>query len=452
MNRFSSLPPETALTSTLNAAPAYMPTSIDVFAKVRGYEREELLRAAREADLMPYFRTVESPAMPVVEMEGRPRIMLASNNYLGLTGDERVMQGARDALARYGTGLTGSRLMNGTTPLHLELERELAEWMDAEDAIVFTTGHQANVGTLGTLLGAGDTVIVDSGDHASILDGVLLSRAKMRPFRHNRMDRLERSLQRSQDDGGGVLVVVDGVFSMEGDVAPLVDIVELCRRYGARLMVDEAHGAGVLGRRGTGACELLGVEDRVDLRMGTFSKSLAACGGFVVGPAEVIDYLRISSRAFLFTASAVPAALGAALAALRIIRSAEGPRLLASVLDQADYFAAGLQALGFRVRSGEPVRMGPAEDAPVESVRTPIIPIVVEDDWKAALLWRALYDGGVFTNCAIHPAVPPGGALLRTSVMASHDRPTLDRALGVFARVKGEFESEHGPLPSPEPV
>src|ERR1017187_3774377 len=188
-----------------------MPTSIDVFAKIRGHEREELLRAAREADLMPYFRTVESPAMPVVEMEGHPRIMIASKKYLVLTGDERVMQGARDALARYGTGLTGSRLMNGTTPLHLELERELADWMETEDAIVFTTGHQANAGTLGTLLNSGDTVIVDSADHASILDGVLLSRAKMRPFRHSRMDKLERALSRAQEDGGGALELVHAV-------------------------------------------------------------------------------------------------------------------------------------------------------------------------------------------------------------------------------------------------
>ncbi len=346
-----------------------MPTSIDVFAKVRGHEREELLRAAREADLMPYFRTVESPAMPVVEMEGAPRIMLASNNYLGLTADERVMKGAEDALHRYGTGLTGSRLLNGTTPLHLELERELADWMDTEDAIVFTTGHQANVGTLGTLLGPGDTVIVDSADHASILDGALISKAKMRPFRHNRIDKLERALERAEQDGGGVLVVVDGVFSMEGDVAPLVDITELCARYGARLMVDEAHGAGVLGARGAGACELLGVEDRVDLRMGTFSKSLAACGGFVAGPAEVIEYLRISSRPFLFTASAVPAALGAALAALRIIRSDEGPALLATVLERARYLADGLRALGYLTLSGEPVRTGPGADAPVRDAR-----------------------------------------------------------------------------------
>jgi 8-amino-7-oxononanoate synthase len=426
-----------------------MTTSIDVFAKVRGHEREELLRAAREADLMPYFRTVQSPAMPVVEMQGAPRIMLASNNYLGLTADERVMQGARDALARYGTGLTGSRLLNGTTPLHLELERELAEWMETEDAIVFSTGHQANVGALGTLLGPGDTVIVDSADHASILDGVLLSRAKMRPYRHNRIDKLERALTRAQDDGGGALVVVDGVFSMEGDVAPLVEIAELCGRYGARLMVDEAHAAGVLGRRGAGTAELLGVEDGVDLRMGTFSKSLAACGGFLAGTGEVIDYLRISSRAFLFTASAVPAALGAALAALRIVRSSEGPELMAAVGEQARYLAGGLAELGYRVLEGAPVRMGPSEDAAVASVRTPIIPILVGDDWKAALLWRALYHRGVFTNCALHPAVPPGGALLRTSVMATHDRPTLDRAIAVFADAKVEFEAEHGPPGAP---
>ena len=426
-----------------------MRTSTDVFAKVRDHDRAALLAAAREAGVLPYFRTVESPAMPVVEMEGQPRIMLASNNYLGLTGDERVMQGARDALERYGTGLTGSRLLNGTTPLHLQLERELAEWMGTEDALVFTTGHQANMGALGTLLHSGDTVIVDSADHASILDGVLLSRAKMRPFRHGRMDKLERALIRAQDDGGGTLVAVDGVFSMEGDVAPLVDIVELCSRHGARLMVDEAHGAGVLGARGAGAAELLGVEDHVDLRMGTFSKSLAACGGFVAGTAEVVDYLRISSRAFLFTASAVPAALGAAQAALRIVRSSEGPQLLAAVLENARYFAAGLRSLGYDVRSGAPVRSGPSEQAPTATIRTPIIPVAVGDDWKAALLWRALYDGGVFTNCALHPAVPPGDALLRTSVMATHDGPTLDRALEVFARVKREFESEHGPLPGP---
>ena len=417
-----------------------MPTAIDVFSKVRGHERAEQLKAAREADLLPYFRTLESPAGPVVEMEGAERIMLGSNNYLGLTDDPRVMAGARDALEQYGTGLTGSRLLNGTTRLHLELEREIAEWMGTEEALVFTTGHQANVGTLGTILAPGDTVIADSGDHASILDGCLLSRAKLRPFRHNRLDKLETMLTRAEDDGGGVLVVVDGVFSMEGDVAPLPQIVELCRAHGARLMVDEAHGAGVLGARGAGTAELFGVEQQVDLRMGTFSKSLASCGGFIAGSHEVIDFLRIQSRAFLFTASAVPAAVGAALAALRIIRSEDGPPLFARVLENAAYLNTGLRELGLRVVEPQPLPDG-------STVTTPIIPVVVGDDWKAVLLWRALYDAGVFVNVALHPAVPPAGALLRTSVMATHDRETLDRALERFASVIGVFEAEHGPLP-----
>jgi 8-amino-7-oxononanoate synthase len=443
-----------------------MQTSTDVFAKVRDHERSELLAAAREADVLPYFHLLDSPAMPVVEMEGAERIMLGSNNYLGLTGDERVMKGAEDALHRFGTGLTGSRLLNGTIPLHLELEREIAEWMETDDAIVFTTGHQANLGTLGTLLGPSDTVIVDSGDHASILDGCLLSRAKLRPFRHNRLDKLEKMLQRAQADGGGVLVVVDGVFSMEGDIAPLGEICELCERYGARLMVDEAHGAGVLGARGAGTAELLGVADRVDLRMGTFSKSLASCGGFVAGSSEVIEYLRLYSRAFLFTASAVPAALGAALAALRVVRSDDGPALLSQVLENARHLRDGLQERGFAVVSPQALpretgvqlsapgvlendaSAGDGSDTAASTIVTPIVPVLVGDDWQAALLWRALYDAGVFVNTALHPAVPPGGAMLRTSVMATHDAATLDRALDAFTRVKAEFEAEHGPLPS----
>ena len=416
-----------------------METQVDVFAKVRGHERAEQLAAAREADLLPYFRLIESPTSPVMEVEGEQRIMLGSNNYLGLTGHERVLQGARDALERFGSGLTGSRLLNGTTPLHLELEREIAEWMGAEDAIVFTTGHQANIGTLGTILGPGDTVIADSGDHASILHGCLLSRAKLRPFRHGRLDLLEKQLNRAGDDGGGILVVVDGVFSMEGDIAPLHEICDLCEAHGARLMVDEAHGAGVLGARGAGTTELLGVEERVDLRMGTFSKSLASCGGFIAGPADVVEYLRIQSRAFLFTASAVPAALGAALAALRVVRSEQGPELMAAVLANARYLRDGLQERGFRVVKPQALPQG-------GDIVTPIVPVEVGDDWKAALLWRALYDAGVFVNTALHPAVPPGGALLRTSVMATHDRPTLDRALDAFSIVKENFEREHGPL------
>jgi 8-amino-7-oxononanoate synthase len=424
-----------------------MATSTDVFAKIGSSERMAQLRAARDAGVLPYFREVQSPAMPVVEMEGKPRIMLGSNNYLGLTADERVMQGARDALERYGTGLTGSRLLNGTTGLHLELERELAEWMGTEAAIVFTTGHQTNLGAIGTLLGPGDTVVVDSGDHASLLDGALLSRAKLRAFRHNRPDKLEQTLEKAVRDGGGILVVVDGVFSMEGDIAPLREIVELCDRFGARLMVDEAHAAGVLGARGAGTCELLGVEDRVDLRMGTFSKSLASCGGFIAGDAEVVEFLRIQSRAFLFTASAVPAAVGAALAALRVVRSEEGRELLARVLENGRRLNRGLHELGFSVVDPTPVTGASGAE---EAVITPIVPVRVGEDWKCVLLWRALYDAGVFTNVALHPAVPLDHALLRTSVMATHDDAVLDRALEVFAAVKRGFEAEHGPLPGPQ--
>ncbi len=418
-----------------------MPTSIDVFAKAREFERIEQLKVARDLDALPYFRVLEGPTLPVVEMEGQRRIMLGSNNYLGLTGDERVRQGALEALNRYGTGLTGSRLLNGTIKLHLELERELAEWFGAEAALVFSTGHQANIGALGTILGPGDTVVADSGDHASILDGCILSRAKLRAFRHSRLDRLEHTLEKAAGDGGGILVVVDGVFSMEGDVAPLPEIADLCGRFGARLMVDEAHALGVLGTRGAGTCELLGVEDRVDLRMATFSKSLASCGGVIAGPADVIEYLRIASRPFLFTASAVPAAVGAALAAVRICRSDEGRDLFARVLDNARYLHAGLGALGFQVV--EPTRLaGGAE------IVTPVVPVVVGDDWKAVFLWKMLYEAGVFVNVAIHPAVPPAGALLRTSVMATHDRQTLDQALALFGQVKQAFEAEHGPLPN----
>jgi 8-amino-7-oxononanoate synthase len=406
-------------------------TPVDVFEKARSHDRVEQLEAAKQGDLLPYFRLIESQAGPVVEMEGREMIMLGSNNYLGLTTDERVKQAARDALEHYGTALTGSRFMNGTISLHVELERELADWMGTEDALVFTTGYQANVGCIGTILQPGDTVICDSGDHASILDGCKLSGARLRPYRHNRMDKLETMLERAVADGSGTMVVVDGVFSMEGDLCDLPPIVELCKRYGARLMVDEAHGVGVLGERGTGACELFGLEDEIDLRMGTFSKSLASCGGFIAGPADVIEYLKIASRAFMFTASAVPAAVGAALGALRIIRS-EGPELMGRLLDNAAYLRQGLRDLGLKV-----IEPGTLPDG--TQATTPVVPVIVGEDWQAVLLWKALFDAGVYTNVALHPAVPPGGALLRTSLMATHDRDQLDRALEIFADVKGRF-------------
>ncbi|MSO41270.1 MAG: aminotransferase class I/II-fold pyridoxal phosphate-dependent enzyme [Solirubrobacterales bacterium] len=406
-------------------------TPLDVFEKVRKHERAEQLAAAKEQDVLPYFRLLESQAGPVVEMEGRETVMLGSNNYLGLTADKRVQQAARDALERYGTGVTGSRLLNGTTPLHVELERELAEWMQTEDTIVFTTGYQSNLGAISALLAPGDTIICDSGDHASILDGCKLSGARLRPFRHNRTDKLESMLSRAAEDESPTMVVVDGVFSMEGDVCDLPPIVELCQSYGARLMVDEAHGVGVLGERGAGACELFGLEDQVDLRMGTFSKSLASCGGFIAGSEEVIEYLRISSRSFIFSASAVPAATGAALGALRVIRS-DGPELFARLLDNARYLRRGFRELGLSV-----VEPGKLQDG--TETTTPVVPVIVGEDWQAVLLWSALFEAGVYTNVALHPAVPPGGALLRTSLMATHEKEHLDRALEIFSEVIERF-------------
>lgn len=419
-----------------NQTPGLAPageTHIDLFERATHHERAELIAAAREHDMLPYFRLLEGPAGPVVQMEGKERVMLGSNNYLGLTGDERVIAGARDALERFGTALTGSRLLNGTIEPHLELEREIAQWMHAEDAIVFTTGYQANLGALSALLEAEDTVICDAGDHASLLDGIKLSGAKVRPFRHGRLDKLETMLDRARGDGGGVLVVVDGVYSMEGDLADLPRIAELSHKYGARLMVDEAHGAGVLGARGAGACELFDIEDQVDLRMGTFSKSLASCGGFIAGPSGVIDYLRLYARSFLFTAAAVPAAVGAALAALRVIRSDEGPLLLAKVLDNAAYLHEQLRERGVRVTDPGSAL---GERYGVRAV-TPIVPVEVGEDWEAAVIWKELYDAGLFTNVALYPAVPRGGAILRTSVMATHERDHLDRAVAAIIDVAG---------------
>src|SRR3954452_14408754 len=424
MNRIRSLPERTGRISTAMATqhPTQPQVAVDLFEKARNHERVEELKLARGQDLLPDLRLLEGPAGPVVEMEGAERVMLGSNNYLGLTADERVKAAARKALDDYGTALTGSRLLNGTIDLHQQLEHEIADWMQVEDALVFTTGYQANVGALSALLHPGDTVIVDSGDHASIMDGVAMSHARIRPFRHNRLKRLDEILERATGDGGGVLVVVDGVYSMEGDVCDLQTVVPLAKAYGARVMVDEAHGVGTLGANGRGACEVLGVENAVDLRMGTFSKSLASCGGFLAGSHEVIDFLRIQSRSFLFTASGVPAAVGAGLPSVRICNSDDGPALFAKLLENATYLREGLKSLGFQVVDTDLV--------------TPVVPVVIGDDWQAVLFWKALYDAGVYTNVALYPAVQRGGALIRTSVMATHEREHLDRALESFEKVR----------------
>jgi 8-amino-7-oxononanoate synthase len=394
------------------------PPSADVFSKCHS-ARVDDYRAAEQIGLLPYYREMASQSGPVVEHDGRPVIMLGSNNYLGLTGDERVKRAAIEALERYGTGCTGSRLMNGTLSLHRELEDELADWMGTEAALVFTAGYLANMGLLSTLVEADDAVFLDSAGHASMIDGARLCNGVLRSFRHNLPSSLHQRLRawRDKHPGGGALVAVDGIYSMEGDRAPVAEIAAVCADSGARLLVDEAHALGVLGPQGAGAAAAEGIQP--DLVMGTFSKSLASCGGFIAGPRAVIDYLRIACRPLLFTASGVPAALGAALAAARIARQESERREV--VLTRASELHRGLRDLGFAI--------GPEPQGP-------IVPVHVGGDWAAARLWRTLLDLGVYTNCAVAPAVPPGRALLRTSVMATHTPDHIHDVLVAFEEAR----------------
>ena len=397
--------------------------TVDLFDKCDAPRLMEY-RAAEQMGLLPYYREMASQSGPVVVHDNRPVIMLGSNNYLGLTGDERVKRAAIEAVERYGTGCTGSRLMNGTLELHSELEDTLADWLQAESCLVFTTGYMVNLGLVATLVEADDAVFLDSASHASLIDGARMSTGTFRSFRHNLPSSLRHRLRTWRDKqelDGAALVAVDGVYSMEGDLAPIAPIAEVCREFGARFLVDEAHAIGVLGPDGRGAAPAAGVTP--DLVMGTFSKSLASCGGFVAGPTAVIDYLRIACRVMLFTAAGVPAAVGAALAAVRIAQS-DGERR-ALVLERARQLHAGLAALDYHV--------GP----PPES---PIIPIHIGQDWDAGRTWRNLLDRGVYTNCAIPPAVAPGRALLRTSVMATHTEDHITQALRAFEDVRSTLD------------
>ncbi|MGI8777887.1 MAG: aminotransferase class I/II-fold pyridoxal phosphate-dependent enzyme [Acidimicrobiales bacterium] len=385
----------------------------DLFAKCDSPRVQEY-RMAEALGLLPYFREMDSESGPVVDHDGRQVIMLGSNNYLGLTGDARVKRAALDAVERYGSGCTGSRLMNGSLPLHRELETELADWTGTEACLVFTTGYTANLGLISTLVSSRDAVFVDSSGHASLIDGGRLASGTLKSFRHNSVTSLNRRLKEWMATAeGGALVAVDGVYSMEGDLAPLGPVADVCAATGARLLVDEAHALGVLGPEGAGAAADAGVQP--DLVMGTFSKSLGSCGGFVGGPTDVIDYLRVSCRPFLFTASGVPAAMAAALAATRIARDEDWRR--DAVRDRADQLRQGLCHLGYQA--------GPEHSAAIVAVQ-------IGDDWHAARLWRCLLDLGVYTNCAVSPAVAPGSALLRTSVIATHTEAQIDRALDAF--------------------
>lgn len=387
---------------------------MDLFDKC--FEYYPVVRGAIDTGFYPYFKPIQSQPDRWVVIDGRKLLMLGSNNYLGLTTDPRLKEAAIRATERYGTGCTGSRFLNGTLDIHEELERKLARFFKKEDCIVFSTGFQTNLGTIASLVHKGDVVITDRYDHASIVDGCRLSFGEARRFRHNDMASLKRVLESIPQDSGK-LIVVDGIFSMEGDIAPLPQIVELAKGYGAKVMVDDAHSVGVLGERGAGTAEHFGLEDEVDLIMGTFSKSFASLGGFVAGKREVITYIRHQARALIFSASMPPSAVATVLAALEIIE--HEPERRRRLWQNAHHILKGLKELGFDTGNAH----------------SPIIPIIIGDQDRAIGFWHGLYEAGLFTNPVIPPATPPGRSLIRTSYMATHTQEDMDWALKVFEKV-----------------
>jgi 8-amino-7-oxononanoate synthase len=385
---------------------------MDLFEKCRAFTEA---REAQETGIYPYFIPLTDSEGTEVTVGEHRMIMIGSNNYLGLTTHPKIREAAIKATERYGTSCTGSRFLNGTLELHLELERQLADFIGMEAALVFSTGYQTNVGTISALVGRGDYIVTDKEDHASIVDGCKMAYGTMRRFGHNDMEHLERVLSRLPEDAGK-MVVVDGVFSMGGDIAPLPEMIPLCQKYGARLMVDDAHSVGVLGQ-GRGTSAYFGLTDEVDLIMGTFSKAFASLGGFIVGAEDVIHYIQHHARSLIFSASIPPANTAAALTALEVMR--EEPERIARVNQIAAYMQEEFRRLGFNVGESE----------------TPIIPIIIGDDERTFMTWKALYDNGVYTNPVISPAVPPELSLLRTSYMATHTDEQLERVLATFAEV-----------------
>jgi 8-amino-7-oxononanoate synthase len=390
---------------------------VDVFDKCREDERPAL---ARKLGIYAYFRTISSAQEPVVTHEGRELIMLGSNNYLGLTNHPEVKEAATMALAIYGTGCAGSRLLNGTLDIHVQLESRIAEFMQREAALTFSTGYQVNLGVLSCLLGRSDVAILDNLDHACIIDGVRLGFGKHYKYEHNDMHELERKLVAAGPDKGK-LIVVDGVFSMEGDLAKLPGIVALKKRYRARLMVDDAHGLGVFGENGRGTPEHFGLEADVDLVMGTFSKSLATVGGFVAGAADVIEYIKHNARSEIFSAAPPPASVAAAMKAIEIVE--REPERRKQLWENTNYMKQELSALGFDIGETE----------------SPVIPMLVGDVEKTFVMTKRLQDEGVFVNPVITPAVPPERSMIRTSYMATHTRSHLDQALAALRKVGREL-------------
>jgi 8-amino-7-oxononanoate synthase len=402
---------QVAVAEELEQLSIFETTTPDVFEKCRKFT------AAKEAmavGMYPYFHVMESEQSPEVVVEGKKMIMLGSNNYLGLTSHPKVKDAAIDAVKKYGSGCAGSRLLNGTLDLHVKLEEKLASFFHKEAALTFSTGYQTNLGIISSLAGRDDVVILDKTDHASIIDACRLSFAEVRKFKHNDMRSLDYVLKES--GSRGKLVVVDGVYSMEGDIAPLPAIIALCRKYGARLMVDDAHGIGVLGRTGRGVAEHFEVEKEVDIIMGTYSKSMASIGGFVAASEEVIHYMKHTSRPLIFSASPPPASVASVIAALEIIH--EEPERRKRLWHNTHKMMGAFQQMGFDVGVS----------------KTPIIPIVIGDLERTFLMWKTLYDDGVFVNPVVPPATTPGRCLIRTSYMATHTDDMLDQALVVIEK------------------
>jgi len=384
---------------------------VDIFEKCRKFTTAKELISA---NIYPYFSVVESEQAPEVVINGKKYIMFGSNNYLGLANDPRMKKAAADAVEKFGTGVGGSRFLNGNSILHIELEKKLAAFKRREAALVYSAGYQMNVGVVASLLAPGDYAVVDKLDHASIIDGCRMSHAEIKRFKHNDVADLDRVLAKLGPDCGK-LVIVDGVFSMEGDIAPLPDIVKTVKKYGARLIVDDAHATGVLGATGRGSCEYFGLTFKdVDLVVGTCSKSFASVGGFVVGDADILHYIQHCSRSMIFSAGMPPASAASISEAIDIILAE--PQRIKRLWNNADYIKKAFRSMGLNIGR----------------TQTPIVPVIIGDDEKAFSLWRALFEDGLFTNPVISPAVPPKHALIRVVASATHTKEQLDRALNIF--------------------
>ncbi len=391
---------------------------MDIFEKCYQYTDADELR---QQGLFPYFRELQSRQDTEVIMEGQRRIMLGSNNYLGLTTHPDMIATAKKTVEEYGTGCSGSRLLNGTLVLHLQFEREMAEFLGKEDVVTFSTGFQSNLGIISALVGMRDYVICDRENHASIYDGCKLSYGKMLRYRHSDMADLERCLQKVPENRGA-LIVTDGVFSMGGDICKLPEICALAKKYGARVMVDDAHALGVIGKGGRGTASYFGLEDQVDIYMGTFSKSMASIGGYMAAGAKVCDFVRCNSRPYIFSASVTPVGIAVALQALRILRN--DPSLPTRLQEISQYMRDQLHAKGVKIMDAE----------------TPIIPIYTYDPIVTLQAQKELYERGVYVNATLPPACAPGECLLRCTLMATHTKDLVDEAVDIIADVLGHYD------------